>query len=996
MFGKFAYGFENMNSPSESITKKLSEPNTTLEDLLKDETLLQEMKNQNKDLIKFFNKDRIKEMLNYITKEQEDEPDKGYKFPYICSQIFGLEIDGIMKYFFLTNKQMEEQENKEKIVQENKEENKEGSENKEDNSKVDEEQNKEEKKEEPSNEENKKEEEKKEESIKDGDKNEEKKEETIQEEEKKEEPIKEEEKKEDKKEEEEKKEDKKEEEKKEEPIKEEDNKEEPKKEGEEEKKQEEEKPKENEDEKPTEENNEENGEENQSENESEAKSETENLENKIELVDYLFTNFFPEDDSVKLNYVLSGYFSSLINNLLSINPLSFLKYMYLERSEYFNKMVDHSYRKSISDTLSKLLHFENYLQNNEPLDDKIKEDMCDTRKYLLSDIFEKIDIDMENEDLNSIYFFITGLFDITNLNEEKPIFEEIINNKKIIKSIITKPFHDLDLISYDNNSEEDYIKILNRRNNFATLIEMILFFLKNIKKLKLEIPTNTSESKLTIKHTKISDEIFIILKSLLQNNFIKKNDNEKAQLQCFNDYQLKPLGEFKIKIIELLTHLVSYFKNISKFYDEILIEVDFFKVAIEFLLEYEWNNLYQESLLNLFKTLFDHADEHQTVQKHLIETIKIFDLIQTHTNLDSLEKFTFIKTQDNNLAEEERETLPIKRGYYSFFISLSYKLNTVMGGTPVNIEGGIPRQGSFAFMKRVPEEGDKKAALDMLYGGFMDEPEEKNEKEEEEQFSYECMKEFINDQWREFFGMNIESVIKQYEDKNWPKQEKKPFQSAMDGFYNETDKEVDLLNANNEEISDRDKNLFGDNDDAFGNAEEDKGRRGGVYEGNDDDTKNPFYDAVRDDNFDFGDEKEKEIKDNNNFSNENDFDFGDDSDNARKKEKNEEENKEINNEENKDEIKGENKEENIEENKEENKEEKKEENKIENDEQNKVENKDEIQEKDKEDIKENNKEENKEENKEQQNEDKETKKDEIKEENKEENKEEKKDENKVE
>lgn len=35
------------------------------------------------------------------------------------------------------------------------------------------------------------------------------------------------------------------------------------------------------------------------------------------------------------------------------------------------------------------------------------------------------------------------------------------------------------------------------------------------------------------------------------------------------------------------------------------------------------------------------------------------------------------------------------------------------------------------------------------------------------------MEEFINDQWREFFGMNIESVIKQFEDKNWPKIEKK-------------------------------------------------------------------------------------------------------------------------------------------------------------------------------------------------------------------------------
>ena len=105
---KFAFGFENMNAPSESITKKLKDPNTTLEDLLKEDELLQELKSQNNDLINFFNKEKIKQMLNYITKEQEDDKLKGYKFPFVCSQIFGLEIDNIMKYFFITNKEMQE------------------------------------------------------------------------------------------------------------------------------------------------------------------------------------------------------------------------------------------------------------------------------------------------------------------------------------------------------------------------------------------------------------------------------------------------------------------------------------------------------------------------------------------------------------------------------------------------------------------------------------------------------------------------------------------------------------------------------------------------------------------------------------------------------------------------------------------------------------------------------------------------------------------------
>ena len=259
--------------------------------------------------------------------------------------------------------------------------------------------------------------------------------------------------------------------------------------------------------------------------------------------------------------------------------------------------------------------------------------MKDRRDIILSDIFEKINIDMYNEDLNSIYFFVTGLIDETNIKEEKPLFELIIKQRTIIKSIITKPFHNLNLVTADSNDDEGYIKLLNRRKNFATLIDIISFFLKNIIKLKLEIPKNELDLK-TSKTTILGVELSGIMKPLLKNNFIKKNEEEKSQLQSFNDYQLKPLGEYKIKIIDFLTHIIPYYKNVSKFYDNILIEVDFFKSAIEFLLQYEWNNIYQESLLNLFKTLFDNADDHKEINKYLIDEIKLFDIIQAHTNLN--------------------------------------------------------------------------------------------------------------------------------------------------------------------------------------------------------------------------------------------------------------------------------------------------------------------------------------------------------------------------
>ena len=117
MFGNFAamgLNFGNMKLTSDAIEKKLNDPNTTVEDLLREEDLLQEFRSQNEKLIEYFDKDKIKRLLDYIIKEPEvDEQERGYKFPFLCSQIFGLELDKIMEPFFKTNKEFEE-ENKKK------------------------------------------------------------------------------------------------------------------------------------------------------------------------------------------------------------------------------------------------------------------------------------------------------------------------------------------------------------------------------------------------------------------------------------------------------------------------------------------------------------------------------------------------------------------------------------------------------------------------------------------------------------------------------------------------------------------------------------------------------------------------------------------------------------------------------------------------------------------------------------------------------------------
>ena len=842
MFGNFGMGinFGNMNLTSEAIDKKLNDPNTKIEDLLREEELLQEFRSQNQKLIEYFDRDKIKRLIDYIIKMPEvDEHEKGYKFPFLCSQIFGLELDKMLNQFFVTNKQLEEENKK-------KEENQKG----------------EEKKVESSNNESQQvapEQKEKESENKDEAKKEPK------EEEKKEEEKKEEEK-------EEKKEEKKEEEKKEEEKKEKEKKEEEKKE--EEKKEEEKK-------------------EDDDGNIEEEKEEPESKENKMELLDYLFSFLEAEEDK-KLNYVLCGYFSSLISNLLNLNPTELLKYIYKERSDVLDKMVNHCYRKSISDILSKLLHFENYFQSEDSLDKDTRSEMESTRKMTIADIFQKIDINMDNEDLNSIYFLITGLFDPSNILEEKEkeIFKSLIEERRNMRALLTKQT----LFNLDLSKSEDYEIVENKRKNFMVIIDIILFLLNNIKKLKLEIPSNVSDSKLTINHTKLSQEIFDNLNPLIKNLFNKKNEEQRTVLLSFNEYQLKPLGEYKIKIIDLLSHLVPYLKNISKFYDEILIETEFFENAFNYLYEYEWNNIYQESLLSLLKSLINDADNHQLIQEHLFNKLKIIDIIKTHTN--SEDKFKFANETVAN---------PISHGYYSFFVSLSYKINTALGGTPIVITSNTTaRQGSFSFIARVPEEGDKKAAMSLLYGGFDDEENNENEAEkEEEKYNYESMKKYISDEWRVYFE-NISDVIKQYENKDWPEESKKKEEEESPFNRGSDDKEEDLL-GENKGPSDREKNIFDDNND---DDDDDGGRRGvrdeGRIEDNNNNDVNPFSKGVDTNDFDFGDNKNENKEENkvgeNVFgnSNANDFEFDDDDKNKDENKKNDNESK-ITGEENKNE-----------------------------------------------------------------------------------------------
>ena len=107
-------------------------------------------------------------------------------------------------------------------------------------------------------------------------------------------------------------------------------------------------------------------------------------------------------------------------------------------------------------------------------------------------------------------------------------------------------------------------------------------------------------------HTVLSEAIFSVLENLIIANFCSKTSNiekEPKIVASYNDNVFVPLGVYKVKIVSFLGNLIPYFKNISEELDKLLVKTKFFEVAFEYLFDYEWNNLYQDALLNLFKKI---------------------------------------------------------------------------------------------------------------------------------------------------------------------------------------------------------------------------------------------------------------------------------------------------------------------------------------------------------------------------------------------------------
>ena len=517
-------------------------------------------------------------------------------------------------------------------------------------------------------------------------------------------------------------------------------------------------------------------------------------EDRIEILDY-FLSFILTD--AELNYVLCGYFSSLMSILLNNYYIKIINYLFFKRKDVLIKFIYHSYRKSIAETLYKIISYEDKIKkdfnniNKEELD---LNNLSEIRLEILQSIFDIININMDSEKLSSMSYLIQ------DLTKNKNIFETILNSKDIINSLIKKQLSELNFLKSNND-----INLFDKKNNFIIICDIIILWLNTIKELDMPTPmllyevNEESDDEDIVQqkalpipelhHTLLSQALIDILPNLLKNNFQDNNNEDNTIKQSFQDERVKPLGLYKIKIVELITNLFYYFRNIPNEFDNFLIKTDFIPNAINYIFKYINNNIYQEALLQFYKLIFKKEEgcpEHEILYEYIFSKFNL------------LEK---IKTNFPKIGENEGNT---GLGYTSFLVSLSYKINSVIGGTPLNLGKNYTKEGSITFTTR--GKGIRINGINLNFNIIKN-----NEREENEEIKSNgvipSLEKYCNEEWKYFFSEKISNKIKLYENNLCDiKNNSNSLNKDDDLFYNplNDDEKEDLLGHGNKRYYDKD------------------------------------------------------------------------------------------------------------------------------------------------------------------------------------------------
>ena len=424
-------------------------------------------------------------------------------------------------------------------------------------------------------------------------------------------------------------------------------------------------------------------------------------ENNFELIDDLLN--FVMNDNKELNDVLSSYFSNVMIKLIDKYTARIIKYLYLQRKDALEKIIEHSNQKSISNLTVKLLKIKSLELSNEEKNKEVE--IANFRNKLIQNFFKTITIENTNYDVDVKCSLLTELI------EENTILALFIDLPDIYNYLF-------ELLSFEINSNDTY----EVTNAYSSILNFLISILKQIELNKISLPDNFD-----INRKNFSDSLILTLPKIIINFNERKNS---ILIEGQFDQPYKSLGIINQIILELFINIMNYLQNLCQQFDNILIRNNFIKKSLDFFFNYQWNNIYHITFVKFLKLYLNNEKKHETLTKYLFEEIKLNEMFEHFLK----EKTIFSFNSKNH----------IKNGIYPHIIEIMYKINAILGNKIFEEDPTSKRkEGEFEFVK---DENSNQNSISNSNFKVVDvkvEEEKKEEKKNEEEKKEEEKKEEI-------------------------------------------------------------------------------------------------------------------------------------------------------------------------------------------------------------------------------------------------------------
>ena len=384
-----------------------------------------------------------------------------------------------------------------------------------------------------------------------------------------------------------------------------------------------------------------------------------------EVLEYLFT-FFNNENNPK-NYVLAGYFSSIVSFLFEKNSTKLLKYLYIKKVDVVEKIIEYSYMNAFSQLAEKFLNFCHVPDPNSKEvteEDAIFEEMIKKRDELIGKMFKSAFTDYQKNE-----FIVETLSHLIRDNAQ--ITKYCIESKIPLNLI----FQVLSL-----ELKEDFNGIYTL---YSVLLQLMCELFRSIIKYHFQLPYSSKDKVEPLYGSIVNKSLKYIIM-----NFKERNDI----INTASFFNIKCIGKVNMNIMDYVIELFKIEAEMQDEFDTMLIENNFIKNATNFFLTNQFNDMYKNKYIDFLKLYLNEENINRKVSLYLFRDLKLHEIV-----LDLSSKVpTFYYNSGKSIHD------PI----YPFLIAIGYKVINVMSKEKKEIMKN--RRGSFVFFRPGEERNEYK------------------------------------------------------------------------------------------------------------------------------------------------------------------------------------------------------------------------------------------------------------------------------------------------